>query len=222
MYPLKYDANKKYPVVLFLHGAGERGSDNEKQLVHGAKLFAEPVNRTKYPAFVIFPQCPENDFWARIKHEQAAMNDSPGGFTFVSSESIGKSLGLVVNLIDSFVKTPQVNTKRIYIVGLSMGGMGTFELLWRKPHFFAAAVPICGGGDPSKVNVYAKNYPVWVFHGSADPVVPVVNSRLIVNSLKAAGANVNYTEYEGVAHDSWTNAFAEPELLEWLFKQQLQ
>ena len=103
-----------------------------------------------------------------------------------------------------------------------MGGMGTFELLWRKPHFFAAAIPICGGGDPSKVSAYSKNYPVWVFHGSADPVVPPSNSRLMVNSLKAAAANVKYTEYEGVAHDSWTNAFAEPELLEWLFKQELK
>jgi predicted peptidase len=221
MYPLKYDVNKKYPVILFLHGAGERGSDNEKQLVHGAKLFAASANRAKYPAFVIFPQCPENDFWARIKREQGA-SDSLGGFTFSSSEPIGKSLGLAVNLIDSFARTPQVNTKRIYLGGLSMGGMGTFELLWRKPHFFAAAVPICGGGDPSKVSSYAKNYPVWVFHGSADLVVPPSNSRLMVNSLRAAGANVKYTEYEGVGHDSWTNAFAEPDLLEWLFKQELK
>ena len=101
-----------------------------------------------------------------------------------------------------------------------MGGMGTFELLWRKPKFFAAAIPICGGGDPSKVNVYAKNFPVWVFHGDSDPVVPVSNSRLMVKELKKAGANVKYTEYPGVGHDSWTNAFAEPGLLDWVFDQE--
>jgi predicted peptidase len=221
MYPTKYDVNKKYPVILFLHGAGERGSDNEKQLVHGAKLFADSINRAKYPAFVIFPQCPESDFWARIK-KQKTSSDSLGGFQYSSNEQIGNSLRLVVNLIDSFAKTPQVNTKRIYLGGLSMGGMATFELLWRKPKFFAAAFPICGGGDPSKVNIYAKGYPIWVFHGGADPVVPVSNSRLMVNALKQAGANVRYTEYPGVGHDSWTNAFAEPGLLEWVFKQQMR
>ena len=139
-----------------------------------------------------------------------------------SNDKIGKALGLVVNLIDSFVKTPQVNTKRVYLGGLSMGGMATFELLWRKPKFFAAAIAICGGGDPSKVRIYAQGYPIWVFHGGADVVVPVSNSRLMVNALKKAGALVNYTEYPGVGHKSWTNAFAEPKLLEWLFKQEKQ
>ena len=220
MYPSKYDVNKKYPVILFLHGAGERGSDNEKQLVHGAKLFADSANRAKYPAFVIFPQCTESDFWARIEREQAPGTDTLGGFKFVSDSGIGPSLGLVVNLIDSFAKTPQVDTKRIYLGGLSMGGMATFELLWRKPKFFAAGFPICGGGDPSKVSVYADKFPMWVFHGDADPVVPVSNSRLMVNVLKKAGADVKYSEYKGVGHDSWTNAFAEAELLEWIFKQE--
>lgn len=218
MYPLNYDVNKKYPVILFLHGAGERGSDNKKQLVHGSKLFADSTNRAKYPAFVIFPQCPESDFWAKIERDQAP-EDSLGGFNFISVGEINKSLGLVINLIDSFAKTYQVNTKRIYVGGLSMGGMGTFELLWRKHRFFAAAFPVCGGGDPEKVSIYAKNFPVWVFHGDSDRVVPVSNSRLMVNELKKAGADVKYSEYAGVGHDSWTNAFAEPELLEWLFKQ---
>lgn len=217
MYPSKYDVNKKYPVILFLHGAGERGSNNQDQLLHGGKLFADSANRAKYPAFVIFPQCPKSDFWARMKRDETPGSDSLGGFNFISDEPIGKSLGLVVKLIDSFAKTPQVDKKKIYLGGLSMGGMGTFELLWRKPNFFAAAVPICGGGDPSKVSIYARNYPVWVFHGSADPVVPVANSRLMVSQIKAAGGNVTYTEYPGVGHDSWNNAFAEPVLLKWLF-----
>ena len=101
-----------------------------------------------------------------------------------------------------------------------MGGMGTFELLWRKPGFFAAGFPMCGGGDPAKVNIYAKNFPIWIFHGSNDPIVPVSNSRLMVNALKNAGANVTYSEYPGVGHNSWDNAFAEPQLLDWIFAQE--
>jgi len=100
-----------------------------------------------------------------------------------------------------------------------MGGMGTFEILWRKPNFFAAALPICGGGDPSKVPLYANKFPIWIFHGNKDPVVTVSNSRLMVNALKAADAKVIYSEYPGIQHDSWKNAFAEPDLLKWLFAQ---
>lgn len=222
MYPTKYDVNKKYPVILLLHGVGERGSDNEKQLVHGANLFADSANRTKFPAFVIIPQCPESDFWARIEEAENPGEDSLGRFRFKSDQPIGKSLGLVVNLIDFYAKTPQVNTKKIYVGGLSMGGMGTFELLWRKPKFFAAAFPICGGGDPSKIKTYAKNFPIWVFHGDSDPVVRVSYSRVMVNELRKEGANVKYSEYPGVEHDSWTNAFAEPKFLEWIFSQELK
>lgn len=213
MYPSKYDVNKKYPVVLFLHGSGERGADNEAQLVHGGSFFADSVNRAKYPAFVIFPQCPKEDFWARIETKKSPFN-------YLSNVPIGKSLGLVAALVDSFANTAQVDKSKIYLGGLSMGGMATFELLWRKPDFFAAAVPICGGGDPAKASVYGKNFPIWVFHGAADDVVPAAHSRLMVNSLKTAGANVTYTEYPGVKHNSWDNAFAEPTLLEWLFNQQ--
>lgn len=220
LYPTQYDVNKKYPLILFLHGAGERGSDNEKQLVHGARMFVDSLNRAKFPAFVVFPQCPENDFWAGIGgKENSNTNDSLGRFVIVSRDQAGPALSLVEKLVDSLAATPQVNKRQIYLGGLSMGGMGTFELLWRKPHFFAAAFPICGAGDPAKVTVYAKKFPIWVFHGAADNVVPVSNSRLMVNTLKAAGARVQYSEYPGVGHDSWNNAFAEPGLLPWLFKQ---
>lgn len=219
LYPTNYDVNKKYPVVLFLHGSAECGTDNEKQLLHGAKFFADSANRMKYPAFVIFPQCPESSTWAKIRKEDYPLTDSLGGFTFISTGQPNKPLELVIRLVDSFSKTPQADPNKIYIGGLSMGGMGTFEMLWRKPNFFAAAFPICGGGDPEKVNIYAKDFPVWVFHGSGDPIVPVGNSRLMVRKLKASGSNVKYSEYAGVGHDSWTNAFAEPELLEWMFAQ---
>ncbi len=218
LYPIRYDVNKKYPLVVVLHGSGERGSDNEKQLVHGAALFADSLNREKFPAFVVFPQCPESDFWAKLERDPNK-KDSLGAFKFNSKGPATKALALVENMIDSLSKTPQINKLKIYIGGLSMGGMGTFELLWRKPELFAAAFPICGGGDAAKIAVYGKNLPIWVFHGGSDPVVPVSNSRLMVKTLKAAGAWVEYSEYAGVGHDSWTKAFAEPELLPWLFDQ---
>lgn len=218
LYPLNYDAGKKYPLIMFLHGSGERGNNNEAQLVHGGKLFADSANRQKFPAFVIVPQCPITDFWARLKREPGK-NDSLGKFRFDSNQPIGTSLSLVSQLLDSLVATGTVSKKKVYLGGLSMGGMGTFELLWRKPDFFAAAFPICGGGDPEKVAIYGKKLPIWLFHGDADKVVPASNSRLMRNTLQAAGAKVKYTEYPGVGHNSWDNAFAEPELLPWLFKQ---
>ena len=218
LYPQDYDATKKYPLILLLHGAGERGSDNEAQLVHGSSLFTNPANRQAYPAIVLFPQCPRNDFWARIERDPSR-KDSLNGLYFPSEKPIGKALDLVSQLLDSMVTAQKINTKKIYVGGLSMGGMGTFELLWRKAGFFAAAFPICGGGDPAKVKEYGRKFPVWVFHGDKDNVVLPSNSRLMVNALQAAGAKVKYSEYPGVGHNSWDNAFKEPDLLKWLFKQ---
>jgi predicted peptidase len=219
MYPLKYNPKKKYPVLLFLHGAGERGNDNNAQLTHGSKLFADTANREKFPAIVIFPQCPYTDFWANIKIAKERTDSTPLEIEYPVDWNISKSLGMVSQLIDSFASTRPVDNSRIYLGGLSMGGMGTFELLWRKPGFFAAAFPICGGGNTIKAETYGKDFPIWVFHGEKDPVVNVDNSRKMVAALQAAGAKVKYSEYPGVKHDSWTNAFAEPELLSWLFSQ---
>jgi predicted peptidase len=218
LYPKNYDAKKKYPLVLFLHGSGERGNDNEAQLIHGSKLWLDEANRSKYPAIVIFPQCPRNDGWGRIRRD-ATRKDSLNGFVFDSGQPIGRSLEMVGQLLDSFKNSGKVNAKKIYVGGLSMGGFGTFEILWRKPNYFAAAFPICGGGDPGKIGQYGKKFPIWVFHGDKDPAVPVSCSRLMVGALKAAKDKVKYTEYPGVGHDSWNNAFAEPELLNWLFAQ---
>jgi predicted peptidase len=216
LYPLDYKPKKKYPVVLFLHGGGERGNDNELQLAHGWKLFADSLNRKKYPAFVIFPQCPLNTSWANVTVNRSVQ---PYELEFLSDQPMTKTLSLVSQLMDSLLESGTVNKKKVYVGGLSLGGMGTFDLLWRKPGFFAAAFPICGGGDTTKAIVYGKNFPAWVFHGTADPVVDVRNSRKMVAALQKAGAKVKYSEYPEVKHDSWTNAFAEPELLQWLFKQ---
>ncbi len=214
LYPLAYEKGRKYPVVLFLHGSGERGNDNEKQLTWGADLFLDSAKRAAFPAIVIFPQCPAGSSWAPVERNN---NDSLG-FSFPDKPGT-KPLQLVMELMNRLVEDKEANPKKIYVGGLSMGGFGTYDILWRMPGFFAAAFPICGGSNPDHVKDYAKNFPIWVFHGASDPVVPVANARLMVRVLRETGAKVKYSEYPGVGHDSWKNAFAEPDLLPWLFEQ---
>ena len=215
--PQNFSPSKKYPLVIFLHGSGERGDDNEKQLVWGADFFLDSLNRLRYPAIVVFPQCPANESWSNVN--RSGMKDSLGGFIFDTIAPIKKPSRLVLQFIDTLLAQGGIDKQRIYLGGLSMGGFGSFELLWRRPDLFAAAFPICGGGSPDKTSIYAKALPVWVFHGAADPVVPVANSRIMVAALQKTGAKVQYTEYPGVGHDSWKNALAEPGLMAWIFNQ---
>ena len=212
--PVHFSPEKKYPLIVVLHGSGERGNDNEAQLKWGGDLFLDSANREKFPAIVVFPQCPADSSWSVRRRKQ-----NTDSIRFPMDVPPTKPLRMVMNFIDNLAKSGTVDTKRIYIGGLSMGGFGTFEILWRKPKTFAAAFPICGGGNPASAKLYGKNFPVWVFHGTDDDAVPVANSRIMVEALKAAKAKVKYTEYPGVKHDSWKNAFAEPEFLPWLFGQ---
>ncbi len=213
MLPEGYTSGKRFPLLLFLHGAGERGNDNAMQLVHGGKLFAQPDIRARYPAIVVFPQCPKDSYWARVDRDPQR-----GQWDFPFWETPSRSLGLVMEMMNALIRTERVDTTRLYVAGLSMGGMGTFELLARQPHRFAAAMPICGGSNPLLAPLYAPHTPLWVFHGDADAVVPVELSRKMVEAVRRAGGKVRYSEYPGVNHDSWTPAFAEPELMKWLFK----
>ena len=214
--PLHFTAGKKYPLIVVLHGSGERGNDNDAQLKWGSDLFLDSANREKFPAIVVFPQCPADSSWSvRIRSK----NPDADEIKFPMDVAPTKPLRMVMNFIDTLAKGGTVDPKRIYIGGLSMGGFGTFEILWRKPKTFAAAFPICGGGNPAGAKIYGRNFPVWVFHGEDDDAVPVSNSRIMVKALKEAKAKVKYTEYPGVKHDSWKNAFAEPEFLPWLFAQ---
>ena len=219
LFPVSYDSTKQYPLVVFLHGAAHRGKDNQRQLTNGASLFLKEENRKQFPSFVIFPQCTLNDFWARTRILNTATDSTPFKFDYLTDVPMNKGLGMVSQLLDSFATSKNVNSKQVYVGGLSMGGMGTFELLWRKPGFFAAAFPICGGGNPTTASLYGKAFPIWIFHGDTDPVVSVNDSRKMAAALKAADAKVIYTEYPGVKHESWKKAFQEPQLLSWLFKQ---
>lgn len=211
MLPEGYRANQKYPLVLFLHGAGERGSDNEAQLVHGSSLFAAPHTREQFPAIVVFPQCPLGMSW----YNGLRLPDLP---STLDSSGPSKPMGLVIELIESLIATEAVDQDRVYVMGLSMGGFGTFDILSRRPELFAAGIPICGGGDTSLVASYA-HIPLWIFHGALDDVVVPEFSRSMVEALRSKGATVKYTEFPNADHNSWDPAFAQEGLLEWLFEQ---
>ena len=200
---------KKYPLVIFLHGAGERGDDNAKQLVHGSGQFLNPVNRRKFPAYVVFPQCPEGKSWA---YERLSLR-TPWQMPENDPETV--YMKAVKALIDSYVESGKADPKRIYVMGLSMGGMATFDLLSRYPDLFAAAIPICGTVNPGRLK--GVKSAVRIFHGDADPTVPVDGSREAYKALLADGANVEYIEIPGCGHDSWTLAFRRDDFLPWLF-----
>lgn len=214
LYPENYDKTKKYPLILVLHGAGERGKDNVKQLVHGSKLFIADSNRKKFPAIVIFPQCPEESFWAAVKIDRSKQ---PLKIEFDYTSPPNWPLIAANELVKKIIAEEGVNKKQVYITGLSMGGMGTFESVYRYPELYAAALPICGGGDTLHYDKRIAKTKFWVFHGAADAVVNVTLSQQMVQQLKELKVPVTYSEYPGVNHNSWDNAFAEPDYLRWMF-----
>lgn len=217
LYPKNYDQTKKYPLVLVLHGAGERGDDNEKQLVHGSKLFLDSLNRLNYPAIVIFPQCASESYWANVDVDRTK---NPYTLVFDYTRPIMPPLQAAIELVQKTIAEGSVDSKRVYITGLSMGGMGTFEAVYRFPKLFAAAAPICGGADLKAYDKRVAKTPFYIFHGADDAVVGVENSREAVAKLKSLKTkHVTYMEYPGVNHNSWDNAFAEPDYLSWMFSK---
>ncbi len=213
--PLHYVPGVAYPVIFFLHGAGERGIDNNKQLVHGGKLFLKDSVRSQFPAIIVFPQCSEDSYWSNvlIKTDPATQKRT---FHFSVNEPPTKAMQMLLALIDKIENEFTIKKEQVYVMGLSMGGMGTFELVKRKPNVFAAAVAICGGANPATAAALTHtNW--WVFHGAKDDVVTPDHSIEMVDALKKAGANTKFTLYPNANHNSWDAAFAEPGLLNWLF-----
>jgi predicted peptidase len=208
--PLGYQFGKKYPLVVFLHGAGERGQDNTITLKHGASNFCEESLRKKYPAYVLVPQCPESQKWSNVDWslEKSGL-----------PERVSPSLQSVKELVDEMVEHAGIDPNRIYLTGLSMGGYGAWDAIARYPNFFAAAAPICGGGDPTTAERFST-LPIWCFHGAQDPVVKVSRSQEMVEALKRLGSKVKYTEYPDLKHDSWTPTYANPDFYSWMFSQQ--
>lgn len=214
LFPANWETGGDFPLVLFLHGAGERGGDNLSQLTHGAKMFTNPVNMDNFPAVVLFPQCPADLYWAFDKRPEGGF----GADAFPENYPASGILETVRELTGHFIANGKIDPDRVYVMGLSMGGMGTFDLVCRYPEMFAAAIPICGGINPERLAA-AKNVKFRIFHGDEDNVVPVENSRKAYSALKKAGADVEYIEFAGVNHASWNPAFNYPGFMEWLFSQ---
>jgi predicted peptidase len=207
--PEKIEPGRRYPLVLFLHGAGERGGDNVAQIKHGVRDLVRLAAEAGDPVFLIAPQCPAEKKWVEVDWSAK---------THTMPAEPAAALRLARQAVDQAVRENPIDPARLYLTGLSMGGYGTWDGLQRWPGFFAAGIPICGGGDPNGAAVLAKT-PVWVFHGDQDAAVPVVRSRNMVEALTAAGGHPKYTEYPGVGHDAWTATYRNPEVIRWLLAQ---
>jgi predicted peptidase len=187
------DPAKRWPLLLFLHGAGERGASLDSVKKHGPpKRIASGTN---LPFVVVAPQCPSNDWW----------------------ESTRQCL-ILTALLDEVQAKHRIDPDRVYCTGLSMGGYGTWRLACETPDRFAAVVPICGGGRWFNVGAM-RNVPAWVFHGAKDTVVPLAESEKMVNALRKAGGTVEFTVYPEAQHDSWTTTYDNPAVYDWLLKQ---
>jgi len=185
------ESDNDFPLVLFLHGSGERGTDIEKVKIHGLpKLISEGK---EFPFIVVSPQCPDDIFW---------------------------NVDVLIALLDKIESTYRVDKNKIYVTGLSMGGHATWELALRQPNRFAAIAPVCGWADTSKANTIFHT-PIWVFHGAKDNVVPVNAAEDMVKALKNYGSNVNLTIYLEANHDSWTETYNNEELYKWFLEQSL-
>lgn len=209
--PRDNDATKAYPLVLCLHGVAGRGTDNQSRGTEAFLALSAPEIQTKYPGFLLTPQCPEGKTWSRYELPMRGSHpDSKGRMT--------KEMRLVLSILDAVRKECRIDSSRLYVTGQSMGGYGTWDIIARNPHLFAAAVPVCGDGDPSRAKDLAQ-LPIWIFHGAQDTDVPVSTSRDMYKALKDAGSKARYIEYPDVGHDSWVAAWREPELIPWLFEQ---
>lgn len=197
------------PLVFFFHGAGERGSDNENQLKHGALEILAYAESNDIPVTIVAPQCPKDKQWV----------DTPwGDLSHKMSKVPSASMRMAMELLDEVIKTQPVDKKRIYVTGLSMGGFGTWDIIQRQSKLFAAAMPVCGGGDPAFAKKL-KKLPIWVFHGDSDSVVKTQRSRDMVAALRKKRAHPLYTEYKNTKHNAWTPTYSDETVLKWLFEQ---
>lgn len=212
--PDDYSATKEYPLILFLHGAGERGNDNALQLKNAiGQMFADP-NSPVYRCIVVAPQCPADSKWVEVADWTQ---------TQYSTDAIAESAPLraVVALLEQLKTEYSVDADRVYASGLSMGGYGTWDLLVRHTDLFAAGIPVCGGADYRKAE-RLKNVPIYTFHGLKDPTVPYNGTERMVQAIRAAGGDrITYITYPEGEHGIWETAFATEGLYEWLLSQRL-
>lgn len=209
--PRNYDCGEKYPLLVFLHGAGERGDDNEAQITQCLQQAFNDISSPIYDSVVIAPQCPNDAKWVNTSWEEPTYS--------VSEVPESRELEAVCGIIDEVRDFCNIDDDRIYVAGYSMGGYGTWDMLSRHGSRFAAGIPICGGADPSYARLL-KRIPIRTFHGSADTCVPVKATRTIYAAIKREGGEeISYTEFEGCGHNIWNNVFADRDNIEWLYSQ---
>lgn len=206
--PENYDESKSYPMILFLHGADQRGNDNVSQIKVGISEAFKDTSSPIYDCIVVAPQCPADDKWVNVK-----------AWTFVDYEATSiresDSLAAVVELIAKLQSKYSIDKNRLYATGLSMGGYGTWDLLVRHPKLFAAAMPLCGGADYRQAS-RIKNIPIWTFHGEKDEIVPCIGTEKMVAELEKLGGNCKYTPIPDAGHAIWPEVYAREDVIPWL------
>ncbi len=211
MKPEVIEEGKTYPLVVFLHGAGERGTDNELQLLYFPTQMAQPHWRKRFPCYILAPQCRNDRKWMEVDWSSKTDPTMP--------DTAGEQLQAVMKMLETTLKEEQVDHRKIYLTGLSMGGFGSFDLAIRNPDLFAAVAPICGAADPNRVSAISK-VPVWIVHGDQDTAVSVERSRSAAAALRSAGGTPVYVELPGVGHNSWTPGYEDNDgLVPWMFRQ---
>lgn len=190
--PKNYDEQKAWPLMLFLHGAGERGEDLELVKKWGPPLLVP--DKQDFPFVLVSPQCPKDRFW---------------------------NVDELARLVEHIAGTLKIDKSRMYATGLSMGGYGSWGLLAKYPKLFAAAVPVCGGGDPESAEKM-KDIPIWAFHGDKDDVVPLEQTTRMIDAIIKAGGKPKLTVYPGVGHNSWSATYDDPEVYKWLLSHKRQ
>lgn len=197
-------------LLLVLHGAGERGDDNQAQLRNQVMVWAETPAQDDWPTAVVYPQCPSGMKWVDVPWD--------GGSYALAATPPSRPMRAAIGLLEAVRSQLPVEADRLLVTGLSMGGYGTWDLLARHPALFAAALPICGGGDPQRASSF-RHVPIWAFHGARDPAVPVQASRDMIQALRSAGAEPRYDELADAGHEVWTHAFEDLRVVRWLLSQ---
>lgn len=211
--PADGGAGQPYPLLLCLHGAGERGADNVGQLRPWVCAWVDAAVQTVHPCIILMPQCPADQQWVNTPFA--------GGSYPLAATPISAPMKRVGELVAETIRALPVDRSRIYVMGASMGGYGTWDFVMRNPAFVAAAVPVCGAGDPSMA-ARIKDVPLWAFHGDRDTGVPTAASVEMVAAIRAAGGTrANLTLYPGVGHESYEMAWKESSLVEWVFSRRL-
>jgi predicted peptidase len=224
--PKGYTAKKRYPLVLWLHGASGRGDDNLKNISDlGAIVWVKAENQAKNPCIVVVPQCPANKQWliredadVRPAGEELSPEQIRSLERSVDSIKPSEPLKAAYELVESLQKTHNVDPNRLYVAGASMGGSGVWALIAAYPEKFAAAMPLCGPGAVPTASRLTK-IAIWAFHGDKDPIVPVILTRRMIDAIKHAGGQPKYTELQGAGHNIRAQVFSTPEVLPWLFDQ---